>query len=206
MMRKLHRWISTTAMMLLTWVACTGVLLAIDSMYPPAGLSDAVSVAQVAASVATAANTGAVAAPLDPAAVDQWLTNALQTAISSGTKPESIDVQLSMQDGQPIAQVAITGDDARTTIVNTATGTVIKTSTPSDNRVQVAWYDDAATRVRLHDLLQDLHRGTIIGFSGQLLDILTGMSFAFLTISGAVMYFQLYLRRRQNGKQQLFWT
>jgi hypothetical protein len=202
MMRKLHRWISTAAMVLLTWVAFTGVILAIDSMYPPAGLSDAVAAVQAAGPAATTA-TNLNSAPLDPAAVDQWLTNAVQTAVPTGAKPESIDVKLSMQDGQPQAQVAVTGDDARTTTVNTATSTVLKITTVKT--APVAWYNDAATRVRLHDVLQDLHRGTFIGLTGQLLDILTGLSFAFLAISGGVMYFQLYLRRRQNNKPQLFW-
>lgn len=200
-MRKWHRWISTAAMVLLAWVALTGVLLAIDSMYPPAGLGGAPAAAPTGQ---TPADGNAITATqtMDMAAVELWMTSAAQ-AVLTAEAPQSIEIQLHMQDNQPRAQVAVKGSDTRTITVNVQTGTVL--SSIATAAESLPWYQDTASRLRLHDLLQDLHRGTIIGLPGQILDILTGLSFAFLTISGAVMYFQLYLRRRKSGNRQWFW-
>lgn len=197
-MRKWHRWISTAAMVLLAWVACTGVLLAIDSMYPPAGLGGAPGAAESAASAPTD-----IAQPLDNAAIERWLINATESVVPASAQPDSIDVQLRMQGDQPIARVTL-GNNATPVSVNAQDGSLIATPV-APAAEPTPWYNDAATRVRIHDFLQDLHRGTIIGLSGQVLDIFTGLSFVFLSISGAVMYFQLYLRRRKSGNKQWFW-
>jgi len=68
------------------------------------------------------------------------------------------------------------------------------------------WWNDMAMRLPLHNLLQDLHRGTIIGLPGHLLGLLAGISLSFLSITGIVMYFQLLQRRRKNGHHQFFWS
>ncbi len=194
-MRKWHRWISTAAMVLLAWVAVTGVLLAIDSIYPPAGLGGTPE------TPATTPAAGAVQT-LDVASLEQWMTTAISKSVPAGSTPASVDIQLRMQDDQPVATVSM-GNAAGAVTVNVTTGTV--TPVPLATPDAKPWYQDMQTRVRLHDVLQDLHRGTFIGVSGQVLDLLTGLSFAFLAISGAVMYFQLYLRRRKAGNKQWFW-
>lgn len=67
------------------------------------------------------------------------------------------------------------------------------------------WFNDRDTRFALHQLLQDLHRGSIIGIPGQALGILTGFCFLFLCISGGKTYFEMLSRRRRAGEKSLFW-
>jgi uncharacterized iron-regulated membrane protein len=64
---------------------------------------------------------------------------------------------------------------------------------------------NTAVRLRLHNLLKELHTGSIIGLSGQWLDLLTGLCFIVLTITGIVMYFSLLKQRRRIGRRGLFW-
>jgi len=68
------------------------------------------------------------------------------------------------------------------------------------------WWNDISLRLPLHNLLQDLHRGSIIGLPGHLLGFLAGVSLTFLSVTGIVMYVQLLKRRRSNGHSQLFWS
>lgn len=117
-MRKLHRWVSTFAVVFLAWVSLTGVALGIDAMWPPGGLDRSV-------------------APAPPA--------------------------------------------------------------------ETGWVNDIQFRLKLHNLLQDLHRGSIVGIPGQLIDVLTGFCFVFLSISGVVIYVELVKRRRKNGRRALVW-
>lgn len=64
---------------------------------------------------------------------------------------------------------------------------------------------NTAARLRLHNLLKELHTGSIIGLSGQWLDLLTGIAFVVLTVTGIVMYFSLLRQRRKIGRRGLFW-
>lgn len=61
-------------------------------------------------------------------------------------------------------------------------------------------------RLRLHNLLKELHTGSIIGLSGRTVDVLTGTSFVVLSVTGTIMYFQLLGARRRIGRTALFWS
>jgi uncharacterized iron-regulated membrane protein len=117
-LRSLHRWVSTASMVFLLWIGLTGVLLAIDGMWPPSG-------------------------------IDQELSTKL----------------------------------------NSAPG----------------WINNMDVRIKLHILLQELHRGTIIGLPGHVLNIVAGCCFIFLSASGAIMFLQMLKNRRRTGKASLFW-
>jgi uncharacterized iron-regulated membrane protein len=66
--------------------------------------------------------------------------------------------------------------------------------------------DYLAMRVRTHNLLKQLHTGSIVGLSGQTLDLLTGLAFITLAITGIVMYLDLLRARRKSGRKPLFWS
>jgi uncharacterized iron-regulated membrane protein len=57
----------------------------------------------------------------------------------------------------------------------------------------------------VHEVAKRLHRGDYFGLTGRWMDLLTGLAILFLTISGMVMYLQLYRVRRKRGQRQLFW-
>lgn len=65
---------------------------------------------------------------------------------------------------------------------------------------------NTALRLRIHNLLKELHTGSIIGLSGQWLDLLTGFAFIVLAVTGIVMYFNLLAQRRRLGRRGLFWS
>jgi uncharacterized iron-regulated membrane protein len=68
-----------------------------------------------------------------------------------------------------------------------------------------SFLSNTTVRLHLHNLLKELHTGSIIGLSGQWLDLLTGFSFIVLSITGIVMYFSLLKQRRKLGRRGLFW-
>jgi uncharacterized iron-regulated membrane protein len=69
-----------------------------------------------------------------------------------------------------------------------------------------SFLNDTALRLKLHNLLKQLHTGSIIGLSGQWLDLLTGFAFMVLAITGILMYFSLLKQRRKLGRRGLFWS
>lgn len=69
-----------------------------------------------------------------------------------------------------------------------------------------AFLANTALRLRLHNLLKQLHTGSIIGLSGQWLDLLTGFAFIVLAVTGIVMYLSLLTQRRKLGRRGLFWS
>jgi uncharacterized iron-regulated membrane protein len=63
-----------------------------------------------------------------------------------------------------------------------------------------------ATRVVLHNLLKELHSGSIIGLSGRALSLLSGFSLIFLSVTGIIMYFDMKGARSKLGRHDLFWS
>jgi hypothetical protein len=118
------------------------------------------------------------ATPMQSADIERWVSDAANKAIRDYEGTISAIVQLRAPNGAPAAAVYFNG----------------ATQTPH-----------AAWRVRMHDLLQHLHRGSILGIPGQVMDVLTGLSLAVLSITGIVMYVQMLRRRRGQGRSDLFW-
>jgi len=54
-------------------------------------------------------------------------------------------------------------------------------------------------------IMQEWHNGSIVGWWGRWVVILTGISFVFLAVSGFVVYLQMWKLRRKHGQKQLFW-
>lgn len=209
-MRKLHRWISAAAMALLAWVAITGTLLAclevtvpytgmLPSNYPQPGPFQ----------------FDAKGPALDANALEAQLLTALRAATTAnqGAGITAVDIQLQGDVAAPHANVTLTGRDVQRFAFDAGTGAslapvattsqveTIATAT-GRGRFQVAFL---RARPYLHYWLERLHRGNVIGISGQVMDILTGLSFIFLSVTGIVMYFQMLARRRKIGRPALFW-
>jgi uncharacterized iron-regulated membrane protein len=54
-------------------------------------------------------------------------------------------------------------------------------------------------------IAKQIHRGDFIGMSGRWMSLIAGISMLFLSISGAVMYCDLWRARRRAGRHGLFW-
>jgi uncharacterized iron-regulated membrane protein len=59
---------------------------------------------------------------------------------------------------------------------------------------------------QVHEDIKHLHSGMLIGLSGRVMNLLAGLALIWLSGSGAVMYGQMYSKRRASGRNALFWT
>lgn len=188
-MRKFHRWVSTFAMVFLAWVGITGVLLAVDSMWPPAGIEQQLQSAQASASMPSRAALETF---------ESLLAAALQGAPE---EVQLVDVQLQNIEGRTVVAIGF-GNDVPAQYFDAKSGEPVAAPAPPQ---PTSWINNIQFRLRIHNLLQDLHRGSIIGIPGQIIDVLTGLCFIFLSVTGSIMYFELLKRRRKTGKKALFW-
>ena len=102
--------------------------------------------------------------------------------------------------GMPQGVVVYGGpDDTRQMAIDTATGGVALLSGPGypPTGQPYGWQTD--------QILKRIHRGDFFGMTGRWFSLLTGLSLLFLSVSGAVMYLDMWRRRRKAGRSGLFW-
>lgn len=185
-LRTYHRWVSTAAVVLLTWVAVTGVALALDLLFQP------------------------TFPPPPPPLNERILSDLARSGVAlvyqgaPEARPTQIEVSLSMRAGQATAETRLGQTSAPIAVARDTASGQIRRVAPAERGAGPSDY--LKFRIALHKLLEKLHRGNIIGGAGQWLSVLTGFSFVFLTLSGVWMYADLHLRRRRLGKRQMFWN
>ena len=59
--------------------------------------------------------------------------------------------------------------------------------------------------IQTHEDVKHFHGGFMFGLPARFLDLLAGLSLIFLSVSGATMYLQLWLKRRKNGRGAFVW-
>jgi uncharacterized iron-regulated membrane protein len=59
---------------------------------------------------------------------------------------------------------------------------------------------------QVHEDIKHFHSGDMFGLPARFMNLLGGLALVYLSVSGIVMYVQLWLRRRNNGKSALLWT
>lgn len=177
-------------MVFLAYVAVTGLLLGIDNVTAP-DLGP------------RPGRAPAATATLPVASLEGWAAKAAHAALgAAGRTPASVDLNIALTDSAP--QVAVNLGDGKVSQYDANTGALLAVSADQPP-AGPALSDYALMRIRLHDLLQDIHRGSIFGVPGQLIDVLTGVSFLILSFTGIVMYFQMLVKRRNLGRQGAFW-
>jgi uncharacterized iron-regulated membrane protein len=180
-MRRLHRWISIIAAVYLLHVSITGMLLAWFNIS-----------SRLRSDSATPTTTPDI---YIPALMTEMYARARH---ASGNAP-IVSVRMRMAaGGHPVALVIFGGihsgrlalDAVNPPYVVSVSGAVASGGVPWDS----------------HTLLKRLHRGDFIGrFAGRYMSITAGLCLAFLVISGMVMYWQMWLKRRRAGRADLFW-
>lgn len=196
-------------MVFLAWVAGTGALLALDELTQPAQIlfGPNANAALPGAAEQEANNSGSLAnaMPLSQADISRWMAASIQSALTLSSSPTLPDIQLQlrMQDDQPQGTVTWGGADGRTVLVNAATGSVVMSSVKTPTSPAVDSY--TMWRNRVHFVLKDLHSGAIIGLPGRLIDLLSGLAFVVLSVTGIVMYLDMLKARRKVGRKDLFW-
>jgi hypothetical protein len=57
----------------------------------------------------------------------------------------------------------------------------------------------------VHEWVKHFHSGYLFGLPARFLDLLAGLSLIFLSVSGIMIYVEMYGRRAKSGRRSLFW-
>ncbi|MFT3763027.1 MAG: PepSY-associated TM helix domain-containing protein [Pseudoxanthomonas sp.] len=187
-MRKYHRWISLPSGLLLLFMGITGSLLAIDDMTSPSALERRGG---------APAGKASTASPLPLAQASRLLDNALRAARADGGDVASI--RLFAQDGDVRAEIERIGKPPLA--VDALTGTPIAAAGAAAGGPPgvPAW------RVATHGWLEYLHRGAFASWPGIVAVMLAGIALIALSVTGLLVYLDMFRRRRQNGRNEWFW-
>ncbi|MDE1182594.1 PepSY-associated TM helix domain-containing protein [Paraburkholderia sp.] len=187
--RSLHRTISIVCSLLLVWITLTGGWLTADALYRSISIRQSAGVPSPAVQPV----------PLDDARLPQMLSVTLAAVrAAAGDAPIQV-VRLRNYGGYRQGVVVTGGDASRQFVFNADTGVAMSETEPGYPRAHFPFGWQA------HQLAKSLHRGDFIGLPGRLLDVLAALALIYLSISGAVMYWQMWQRRRQNGRNQILW-
>jgi uncharacterized iron-regulated membrane protein len=103
--------------------------------------------------------------------------------------------------GQTKQGVVITGgDDTNQYVFNADTGQPASLSEQGYPEVAFPF------GTQVHENIKHLHSGAYFGIPTRLMNLFAGFCLTFLSISGLVMYFDMWRKRRKAGKQSLFWA
>lgn len=191
--RQLHRWIAVVMALPLMIVTFSGMWLAIES----AGL--AVYFARMGPPSGDPLRPGALT-PLDDARLPAMLATTLAAA-RDDTAHATIKV-LRLRDYAGYHQgVIVTGgeEESRQLVFNAQSGAKMSLTEPGYPSVPFPFGWQA------HEVAKNLHRGDIAGMPGRWLDLLAGAALIYFSVSGLVMYVQLWRKRAAGGRRALFW-
>jgi hypothetical protein len=202
--RSIHRWVAIVAAVFLIVVSLSGASLAFDSVV--LGFAQAkIRATGVKGPAFPPGMLGDQSSPLQ----DAELPGMLQTTLTAyhaadGNAPIKV-LRLRYYVGTPQGLLiygsgGATSDDTHQVVFNAQTGQRTSTTEPSYpfTGFPFGWKE--------HELMKEIHRGDIIGVPGRFMDLFAGLSLVYLSLSGLVMYVDLWLRRRRGGRIAPFWT
>lgn len=194
-MRNWHRWVMTVfGVMLVYWVT-SGLLMA---------LYDATDPTQVWAieGGGPGARLNDTAKTALPIPVPATLSAGINAALAKSTNITIASVDLRMVGAIPRLQLAEASGERDTMGRYYAETGEVMTALVADGDPDA----NVPANVTGRNTLKAWHRGNIAGFFGQLLGLFTGIALIVLTITGVVMYVQLWHARRKAGKRGFFWN
>jgi uncharacterized iron-regulated membrane protein len=188
--RSLHRMVAVIAATLLVVVALSGMVLGLSSV--GVAINQAVHHGRPGLTVDASS-------PLQQAELPAMLrtTLAAYRAIAPDTPIKVL--RLRYFAGMPQGVIVAGAADTQQLVFNALNGRSVGEAEQGypDTGMPFGW--------QLDQIAKQIHRGDFIGLSGRWLDLLAGLSLLYLSLSGAIMYFELWSRRRRTGRPALFW-
>ena len=191
--RTLHRCVALAAALWLIVVAISGELLAIDSLGLALNIQSH-SIPQARGPAPTGIS------PLPAAEIPPMLATTLAAYAATGLHLPIKVVRLRVYGGMPQGVVIAGRDDATQQIVFDA---VTGRQAGETGRGYPATGFPFGWQT--HQLLKRIHRGDYFGMTGRWLDLLAGLSLIYLSLSGVIMYLDLWKARRRAGRPALIW-
>lgn len=188
--RTLHRAASVSFGLFLTVIALSGCVLATSSIGVVVNSILDGKRDQITKDLSTPMSAADMRAMLK-ATLDAWHRDHPDTAVRV--------LRLRYFAGMPQG-VVVTGEKVPDQIVyNTATGQRVSLTEPNYPHPgqTFGWQAD--------ETFKKIHRGDAFGLPGMVISLLSGVALLYLTVSGFVMYLDLWRRRRKAGKHGLFW-
>ncbi|MHB8284316.1 MAG: PepSY-associated TM helix domain-containing protein [Caulobacteraceae bacterium] len=199
--RSLHRAVSILAAVFLVVVTVSGAWLAVESL----------GLAMNIAAMRSAHSSGGTplgrlrrqddgSAPLQDArlpAMLQTTLGAYRHAVPDGGLRV---IRLRWYGGMPQGGVVTGEATARQLVYDAISGRRAYASAPGAPRslFPFGW--------TTHQLAKSIHRGDYFGIPGRIMDLLAGLSMIYLSVSGIVMYVELWKRRAKSGRKQFLWS
>lgn len=193
--RTLHRWISLVASLFILVVALSGTFLAYESLIFGLYLSHLREMPR------PAMMQQASAPPLPVKQAPAMLATTLSAYQSlQNDKPLKV-VRLRIYGDMPQGIViGGLGDDTEQFAFNASSGKRVTLTEPGYPKVGFPFGWQA------HQWAKQIHRGDFIGLSGRWMGLIAGLAITYLSISGIVLYFNLWIQRKRSGRPGLIWT
>ncbi len=189
--KTLHRGVALVAAAFLSAVAVSGTLLSIDSF------ALQIYRANPGANLIHGFPSG-MSEDLSSPLTDDRLRVMLDTTLAAyGDAPIRV-IRLRYFAGMPQGAI-ITGGTAQQLVFNAGTGRRVSMTERGYP------YTGFPFGWREHELMKRIHRGDVIGLPGRFMDLFAGLSLIYLSASGLWMYFDLWKRRKAQGRKQAFW-
>lgn len=189
--RTIHRGAAIVASLFLSVIAVTGTIEAIGST--------GVTVTMALHGGKRPALVMDLSRPMTGAEMSGMLHSALQSFKAANPNTPIKVLRLRYFAGMPQG-VFVTGGTVTDQIVyNTATGATASLSEPNYPATgqTFGWQVDETAK--------KIHRGDIFGLTGMWMSLLSGLALLYISVSGGVMYYDLWKRRSKQGKKQLIW-
>jgi uncharacterized iron-regulated membrane protein len=197
--RTLHLAISASAAIFLSIVVLSGSWLALESLMFGKYLA---SHRTVLPSGRSAPGTLAIDAssPLNDSALPGMLSATLAAYHSALPGVPLRVVRLRNYGGMGQGVAISDGHEAHQLVFDTATGKRQSLTEPGypPTGFPFGW--------QAHQYAKSIHRGDFFGLTGRFMSLLAGLAMTYLSISGVVMYWRMWRKRRSQGRKGLIWA
>jgi uncharacterized iron-regulated membrane protein len=196
--RMLHRSISICASLVLIVITSSGAWLAVESLgmglylskRPPGQNSFAPS----------APRPSDLLRPADDTSLGTMLNVTLKAARAEAPDDPFQVVRLRRYSDYLQGIVVTGGGNSRQLVFNARTGKAMRSTEPGYPEVGFPFGWEA------HQLAKAVHRGSYFGLPGRLLDLLGGLAMMYLSVSGGIMYYSMWRKRRDGERKGLLWA